>query len=265
MANLFFPQLASGVLAQYPIRKTRVTRTVKNALPNGDIVLYADPGADEMVWQLGYSGLDQDDMNSLANFFGVCQGRFHAFTFIDPTENMLAESANFGSSSWQAGNSVQVAGGAADPNGGKTAFTVTNNGQDNERLSQVLSVPAGYQYCFSLYAWSEGPSTISLIRQGQSIQQAEVKAVGPQWLRLVSSGKLADEGTGFTVSIELAPGQQVVLFGPQLEAQITPSRFRPTFQTAGVYTRAHWGVDELPISADAPNVFSTAFSIESSI
>ncbi len=265
MANLFFPQLASGTLAQYPIRKTRVTRTVRNELPNGDLVLYADPGADEMVWELGYSGLDQVDINGLANFFNICKGRFHAFTFIDPAENMLVASADLGSSLWSVGSSIQVVGGANDPNGGMEAFTVTNKGQDSQGLSQTLSVPAGYQYCFSVYVMSGSPSAITLSRQGATMQETSVQPVASQWVRVTSSGTLADDGVGFTTGIELAPGQQVVLFGPQLEPQIAPSRFRPTFQSGGVYSRAHWGVDELLISADASNVFSTVFSVESSI
>ena len=265
MANLFFPQLASGTVAQYPIRKARVTRTVRNELPSGDLVLYADPGADEMVWQLGYSGLDQEDINALVTFFNTCKGRVHAFTFIDPTENMLVNSADLGGSSWRSGASVQIAGSANDPTGGTDAFTVTNNGQESQGLSQTLTVPAGYQYCFSVYVRSDVESTITLTRQGTSFQQTNVEPVGSQWVRVVSSGKLPDDGAGFTAGIELAPGQQVVIFGPQLEPQVAPSRFRPTFQSGGVYSWAHWGIDELLISADAPNVFSTNLTIESSI
>jgi hypothetical protein len=69
----------------------------------------------------------------------------------------------------------------------------------------------------------------------------------------------------FSVAIRLAPGQQIQLYGPQLEAQLAPSRYRATARNGAVYAQAHWAVDDLVISAEAPNLFSTAFSIETSL
>jgi hypothetical protein len=89
--------------------------------------------------------------------------------------------------------------------------------------------------------------------------------VNPGWSRVVSSGQLNDPGTTFTVGISVPAGQRVELYGVQLEAQISPSRYRPTTHTAGVYSNAHWGVDELTVVAGAPNLFSTSFSIETAI
>jgi len=61
------------------------------------------------------------------------------------------------------------------------------------------------------------------------------------------------------------PGQQVTVYGLQLEAQLQPSRYRPTRGMGGVYSNAHWAVDELPVMAQAPNLFSTSFSIETNL
>ncbi len=265
MANLYFPQLASGALAQYPIRKTRATRTIRNVLPSGDMILNADPNAAEIVWQLGYSSLSPEDLNSLVNFFAACQGRFHGFTFIDPTDNMLVNSASMGSNPWVMPTQVQVTAGAADPGGGQSAFQTTNGAQIYQEITQTLTVPAWYQYCFSVYAQSAVPSTITLAMRGANGQQTESYAVGAQWTRLILSGQLSDTSTELTVAIGLAAGQQVSLYGPQLEAQNAPSRFRPTLSTGGVYANAHWGLDDLPVSADGPNLFSTFFSIETTV
>ncbi len=265
MADLFFPQLSSGAIGQYPIRKTKTTRTVRNIMQDGSVISYADPNGAQLIWQLGYTALSLQDLGLLTAHFNACQGRLQGFTFIDPTDNMLSDSSNLVGPSWQCSSLIELAGNCEDPVGGSTAFTVTNNGQANEELSQILAVPAGYQYCFSAYVLSAEPASIELIRSGPASQQTTIAMAGPQWARVASSGVLSDEGTTFTIAISLTPGQQIALYGPQLEAQILPSRYRLTNDSGGVYPNAHWGVDELAISADAPELFSTAFTIETAI
>jgi hypothetical protein len=265
MADLFFPQLSSGAIGQYPIRKTKVSRTVKNVMQDGSVISYADPSGAQLVWQLGYTALSFEDLGLLIAHFNSCQGRLQAFTFIDPTDNMLANSSNLLASSWQCPSLIQLAGERADPNAGLSAFTVTNNAQTNQELSQTLALPAWYQYCFSVYILSATPAPIELIRSGSTGQQRTTAMAGSQWARVVSSGALPDQGTTLTIAINLAPGQQLSVYGPQLEAQILPSRYRPTGDRGGLYPNAHWGVDELAISADAPDLFSINFTIETAI
>jgi hypothetical protein len=264
MADQFFPQLSSGAIGQYPIRKTKITRTVKNVMQDGSVISYADPNGGQLIWQLGYTALSFQALGLLTAHFNACQGRLQGFTFIDPTDNMLSSSSNLLASPWQSSSLIQLTGNREDPNGGLSAFTVTNNGQANQELSQMLAVSAGYQYCFSVYVLSAAPAPVELIRSGSASQQTNIGMAGPQWTRVVSSGALPDQGTTFTVAISLAPGQQITLYGPQLEAQILPSRYRPT-GNGGIYSNAHWGVDELAVSVDAPDLFSTAFTIETAI
>ena len=265
MANLFYPQLTSGALAQFPIRKIRLARTVKNILPDGSMILYSDPGGAQLLWQLSYTELSDIDVQALQAHFTACVGPFHAFTFIDPTDNMLISSSDITAVPWQVASLIHITSGAPDPTGGTGAFTVSNTGQANQAITQVLQVPSGYQYCFSIYAASTNPSPITMIRQGSVAQDQTDVSIGPNWTRIVSSGTLSDSGIGFTIGVSLAPGQQVQLYGPQLEAQIVPSRYRPTAQAAGVYASAHWGIDQLAFTAEAPNLSSTAFSIETTL
>jgi hypothetical protein len=229
------------------------------------MILYSDPDGGQLVWDLAYTNLADIDVQALQAHFNACVGPFHAFTFIDPTDNMLVSSSDLTSSPWMAGSLIQVAAGAADPAGGTSAFTVTNTGQANQAITQTLNVPSGYQYCFSVYAMAASLTAITLLRQGSAAQDESSLPLGTNWARIVSSGKLNDSGSTFTIGISLAPGQQVLLYGPQLEAQVVPSRYRPTAQVGGVYASAHWGVDQLSITADAPNVSSTAFSIETAL
>jgi len=265
MGNLYFPQLSSGALVQYPIKKTRLVRTIKNVLPDGTMVLLADPDGAHLLWQLGYTELAPNDVTALQNHFSACSGAYRAFTFIDPTDNMLTASADLTNAAWQKSSLIEVAAGAADPNGGTTAFTLTNTGQASQEISQTLNVPANYQYCFSLYAMASQADALTLIRRGPSSAESMPWALSSVWTRLVSSGQINDSGATFTIALSLAPGQRVQVFGPQLEIQRAPSRYRATMQAGGVYPSAHWGMDQLTISADAPNLFSTALTIETAL
>lgn len=263
MANLFFPQLTSGASAQYPIGKTRILRTIKNVLADGSMIVLPDPTSAQLYWQLSYADLSFDDTTALQSHFAACAGPAKAFTFIDPTGNMLVSSSNLAATPWVAPSLISVASGAADLFGGAAAFTVTNSAETAQEITQTLPVPANYQYCFSIYAASASASAITLARRGSS-QELTTGNIGPTWARIVSSGRLADGALEFTVAISLRAGQRVSLYGAQLDAQIAPSRYRPTAGYGGVYKTAHWAVDELVITAQAPNLFSTSFNIETS-
>lgn len=265
MANLFFPQMMSGALAQYPIEKSRITRTIQNVLPDGTLILYSDASAGHLLWNLQYTELSSVDLNALQSHFLNCVGPLRAFTFIDPTDNMLTWSSDITQSVWNAPATLEIVSGVSDPTGGTAAFSITNNGQAAQGIQQTVAGPAGYQYVFSAYVSSPTSASVTLSRSGPSQSSSESFGTSTSWTRINSSGQLTDTGETFTVAITLAPGQQVNVYGPQLEAQLAPSRYRATFQSGGVYANAHWGVDQLPVIATAPGQFSTAFSIETSV
>ena len=84
-------------------------------------------------------------------------------------------------------------------------------------------------------------------------------------MRISFSPHLADSSKSISFGLNLPPGQQADIYGPQLEAQLAPSQYRATGQQGGVYTNAHWAIAHLPVIATAPGLFSTAFSIEASL
>jgi len=229
------------------------------------MILLPDAAARRLVWQLAYSALSSSDLQLLTSLFAACAGTLRSFTFIDPTDNMLAFSTNLQAPVWSTSPQIVVRGGAPDPYGGTTAFVLTNNGQAVQTITQTLNVPAAYQYCFSIYAMSSASAQIVLSRQGSAAQAEATIPISSAWNRIAGAGVLNDLGTKLTVGVQLAPGQQVTVYGPQLEAQIAPSRYRPTAQKGGVYATAHWGLDQFPVTAQAPNLFATEFSIETAI
>jgi hypothetical protein len=265
MANLIFPQLSSGAMAQYPIRKHATIRTIKNLLADGSMLVAADPGAGRLVWTLTYINLPAADMHSLQSHFEACSGPFRAFTFLDPTDNLLAYSADLTQPSWVFPAGVTIMTGAPDPMGGTSAFTLTNASAVTQQISQTLAAPANFQYCFSAYLSSLSTATCSLTRSSAGASESNAFEIGPNWSRISSSGALSDTGVGLTVGVNLAPAQSISLFGPQLEPQMAPSRFRSTYSNAGLYLNAHWAVPQLVFTAEGPNLFSTSFSIEASV
>jgi hypothetical protein len=246
MADLFFPQLGTGCLVQYPLKRTKSVHTAINEMADGSALLSADPGGSLLHWDLTYAGISVDEVAALQDLFDAARGRLRAFTFPDPLSNLL-------STTWQYSPLIQVNG-----------STYTNTGSSPAELSQTLPLPASYQFCFSLSAESmqAGGGSIVLIRRGPSVENRKVMPLGGI---VFSSGFLADPGAGFTVAVELQPGQTVDLSATQLEIQATPSPFRGTSPKGGVYTNAHWALDELLFSATAPNAFSAKLQIEAHV
>jgi hypothetical protein len=245
MANLFFPQLSTGALVQYPVKRTKTVQTVSTESEDGSVLTYFDASGSALTWQLEYDGITQAEADRLQALFDACAGRFRAFTFIDPTANLLHQQ-------WQAGVGVSNAG---------TVYT--NEGNAPAEVSQVFPLPSNYVYCFSLAGDlnSDEEATVTLIRRGSTTQE---KATVPlRRALLVSSGALDEAGLQFAVAIQLQPGQSIDLAQAQLEAQPMPSPFRPA--RGGVYPEAHWAIDELIITAMGPDLCTTKFSIETAV
>ena|SRR5690242_13942201 len=245
MANLFFPQLSTGALVQYPVKRTKSVRTVETRTEDGSVLTYFDPKGSILSWQLEYSGITLAEVNQLQALFEACAGRFRAFTFIDPVANLLT-------SQWQAGVGVTVAGNI-----------YTNASNAPAEVFQMFSIPSGYVYCFSLSGNMNAgaESMLTLIRRGSATEERTTLPVNSPLL--VSSGVLADGGLRFTAAVQLLPGQSIDLSQAQLEAQPSPSPFRPA--RGGVYPAAHWAIDELLFTAIGPDLFNTSFSIETSV
>jgi hypothetical protein len=245
MANLFFPQLSTGALVQYPVNRTKSVQTVSTQAEDGSVISYFDSRGSKLTWALEFSGITQAEANQLQALFDNCAGRFRTFTFINPVANLLTDQ-------WQMGTGIDKAG-----------AVYTNTGSTTAEIWQTFLIPSAYTYCFSVPGNVNAPdgANLTLIRRGSATEETVIAALNSALL--VSSGTLADSGLGLTVAIRLQPGQSVDLSQAQLEAQPSPSQFRP--QQGGVYPNAHWAVDELMFTAIGPDLYSTKFSIETNV
>ncbi|MFL6451371.1 MAG: hypothetical protein ACJ746_27395 [Bryobacteraceae bacterium] len=262
MADLFYPQLRTGAIAHYPIRKTSLTRTVANVVPGGSVLMYPDDPARRISWSWDYVGLTLAEVGTVQNFFSSCNGPLRPFTFLDPTGNLLSASSNFAAPAWQVSSALKVAGKSVRPFSDTPAVTVVNEGQASQELSQTLAIPSDYTYCFSIYVGSATPQSVTLFRRSVHSEQAASFDAGPKWKRIWTSGSLNDDATGFSVGLKLSAGQQLSISAAQLEVQpgISPYRDRP--ETGDLYPNAHWAMEELAVRHFGPNNCSISVSIE---
>jgi len=54
---LYYPQLTTGAVSQFPVTRSTNMRTVSNQLASGYTIRMEDTGAQKVQWQLRYSSL----------------------------------------------------------------------------------------------------------------------------------------------------------------------------------------------------------------
>ncbi len=252
---LVYPQLTSGALMQFPSQKSRKLRTVVNRLSDGNCIKLADSPAEITEWQLQYSNLSDQEATALQQFFESTEGSLQVFTFLDPTANLLAWSAQLDHAGWNKDPLLSLTGGLADPVGGANAWHVSNSGAAAQSLSQTLEVPGEYGYCLSVYARSEGGAMVNLICGPARAEQALTN----NWNRIVIS---ANGGSKETVEfgIEFPASAAADLFGIQVEAQAGPSAYKSS-TSGGVYRNAWFRDDFLALTATDVNRHSATVNI----
>src|SRR5260370_35923095 len=85
---LHYPQLTSGSVCQFPVKRRTTLRTVSNELPGGDNIRMSDPGAASVRWQLQYLGLTDGERSSIEQLFAAVEGRLSTLTFLEPTGHL---------------------------------------------------------------------------------------------------------------------------------------------------------------------------------
>ena len=263
MAEIFFPQLAVGAVTQYPVRKTRFFRTIKNILPDGRLILLPDRSARRVEWELTYNNISAQDAEALQSHFRICSGPFRSFVFLDPTENLLPFSSNLNAPVWLQSNQIQIEDGIADPLGGGQGFRLTNRSQVAADLYQALEVPTYFAYCLSVYVRSSDTSSIELFLRSENDSRIRECTCNSSWTRVSAQARLSEQSYELSTGLTLAPGQQLEIFGPQLEPQVAASGYRTTGARSGIYRSAHLRLNELLLTAEGPDLYSTTIILES--
>jgi len=253
---LVYPQLASGALTQFPVRKVRRMRTIVNSLADATSIKLGDPQGEMTDWQLEYAGLSDDEVSALEQFFEATEGSLRVFSFLDPTANLFAWSGQLENAVWSREPFLTLEGGIPDPDGGTTGWRLSNSGAGPQSISQTLSAPGGYMYCLSAYGRSTQTTTVSLLRGGDRAE----RIVGSNWNRLTFSGHGDTTAESVEFGIEVPAGASVDLFGLQVEPQAGASAYKAS-TAGGVYQSAYFRDDVLTFTATDVNRHSATVNI----
>lgn len=242
----YFPQLETGAMGQFPLRRTRRMRTIENRMPGGEAVRFADVAAELTEWHLEFRDLSDGEAGRLAQFFETMEGRLRTFSFLDPAGNLLAWSEELDAEAWTKNPLTAVTAGVGDPHGGTRAWRIVGPGPAG--VSQTLSIPDGFHYCMSVYARCDGQATVALLRGEQRSEQH----VTSDWKRLTFPSVGAGAGESVRFGLELAAGGSVEVFGFQVEPQAGASGYKKTTSRTGIFRNARLGDDRLEMTATAP-------------
>ncbi len=265
MSTLYFPQLAMGNIAQYPVTRTWLRAATINNMPDGSVIVLASVTPARMSWTLSYSGLSQVEWNAIEALFKSVQGQFGNFTFVDPSDNLLSWSENLTMPVWTPDPLLQVATGATDPNGGTNATTLTNWAQASQSIMQQTAGPGWFEYTFTIYLRADTPCSVSLILTSGATQEQLTVSVGVAWTRVQSAGALATQAAGFGCGVELGPGLTVYAYGAQLEAQPEAGGYKTKANVSGVYPNARFNQDILVNTSNSVGQFGTSLTITSTV
>jgi hypothetical protein len=253
---LVFPQLTTGAMAQFPVRKLRQKRTVINLLGDMTMVKLADPQGETTEWRLEYTGLSDVEVMNLEQFYLATEGRLNVFTFLDPTANLFAWSDQLNDAAWTTDPFLALTGGISDPTGGTNAWTLTNSGGAPQAITQTINAPGGYTYCVSAYARSGGSSAVTMLLGSNRT----TVVLGTTWLRIVASGHGDPTAESIVFGLEVPSGISLDVFGMQVEAQLTASGYKPS-TTGGLYENAYLLDDTFSFTTTDINHHSTTVNI----
>jgi hypothetical protein len=262
---LYYPQLTTGAVSQFPVTRGINMRTVANQLPSGYTIRMADTGAQKVQWRLQYSSLTDGERSSIESLFEASQGQLDTFTFLDPVDNLLVWSEDWTQTVWTADPLLQVTGGVQDALGGSSAMQLTNTAQTTQQIVQNTSGPSGFVYCYSVYVRSAVPATIQLVVTATGQTALTAVTTSSSWTRVTASGNLSVQQEGIGFGVQLPAGVQVDAFGAQVEAQPGAGLYKKTIDLGGVYSSTRFSTDLLLITATAPNQNSCQIDLISSL
>jgi hypothetical protein len=246
---LYFPQLSTGVIAQFPLGKRSFQRTVTNRTISGHEVRLADPDSRATAWQLHYSGLTDIERNQIESFLRECGGKLEVFTFLDPTGNLLRWSEDLTRPVWQKDGLLQISAGLGDPMGLSRAARLTNTSQALQSIEQTVEGPGWFQYCFSVWLQSDGPGVVSLGLSNAEGELEQEYSLSQHWTLVECTGSIPGASTEITCRLDVSAGAVVSVYGMQLEAQPCASEYKKTGEESGLRSNTRFDEDGLHFTA----------------
>lgn len=262
--STYFPQLTTGSMAQYPVKRQWTKAAIINTLPDGSSITMADPTPPRVSWELCYQGLSSSEWNALQALFITSQGRFRTFSFLDPTDNLLSWTEDFTASVWTADPLLTIVEGMADPLGNSAAAKLTNGAQTAQQLTQALACPTWFQYCLSVYLRADAPCTVFLVQSSSNTEARQACALSGTWTRAIVSAMLGGLDEQVRFGVEIPASASISIFGPQVEAQFAAGLYKPKAGWPGIYSKSRFDQDILVQTTDTNGQSSTTIQIAAS-
>jgi hypothetical protein len=231
-------------MAQFPFLRRTGFRTLVNEAADGSEIRAADVDFEERDWLLSSNELSDQEWQDIEDLFVGVEGRLKSFLFLEPGANLLSWSEQLSNAVWDKDAGFTVLDGQADPLGGAGAVRITSGGAAGS-VTQTLAIPAAFRYAGSI--WARTAQSGALLQVDDSTSQVVQAAFdsGNQWRRYSMGYNLASASEVVAFRIALPAGALVDVFGPQLEAQASPSAYKKTLDQGGVYPNARFDQDEL--------------------
>ena len=249
---LVFPQLGSGAVSQFPVRRETGYRTLVNRALDGSEIRVQDLDFWERQWELALESLSDGEWQAIRDLFAAVEGRLKTFLFLEPGENLLAWSEKFTEAVWVV-SGVTVAEGIADPFGGTAASELSGVGT----LSQPLGIPARFRYAASIWARATQAGAGFELNDGGSQRTAIEFSTDGQWRRYT----LSTGWTGASETVVFRVTAPAAIYGAQLDAQPAASAYKKTLQQGGVHPAARLVTDILEDRMTAPGQHSGVIQI----
>jgi hypothetical protein len=240
MSELVYPQLT-----QLPLVKRLRRRTVVNRTADDRAVKLRDPAGEITEWELRYQELSDTEATTLRAFFENTEGTLLPFTFVDPTANLLTASAALDGAAWTRDPMLHLSGGPLE-------WRIENTGAGPQAIWQEIGGPAGFVYCFSLYARADTTTVLRVTAGEVSLE----RTISADWQRIRLSGLLQTTRFG----IELRAGAAIEAREFQVETQAGASRARRGIK-GGVFAGAHFAHDSLEVVTTSLNRHSCTVNI----
>lgn len=262
---IYFPQLLTGAMSQYPISRGREARTAVTFGHEGHAVKLADPDDQAVRWELPLTGLTDSEWAAIEAVFHECEGSLQPFCFLDPAHNLLSWSEELQREVWHKDALLRLTEGLSDVFGGTQATQIVNVGQTEQTIWQVLDVPASFHYCLSVYARSVQATEVRLKQWCTAVSRSTAATVWSGWGRVLLSANLAFSEERVYFGLGLPAGASVEVCGLQVEAQRGASEYKRTYDRGGIYPRARFASDELGVLTDGPDSHSSIIRITAGV
>ncbi len=259
---MLLPQLNSMSPVQCNLRRRVAGYRAANYLAGGAVITGANNRPLKRTWDLEYKGLVAAEMSSLGNFCSSSEAAVDGFEFLDPFSNLLAYSESLTADLWVSDPLASVT--ELPPGGSDEArsHAIQNSGNVEQTVRQELGI-AGYgTFCASMFVRSGVTSSGRIVLANSSETHAVEFASRSEWSQVYLSAGVNTEAAPLTFQIGVEPGRTIHVREVQLECQLFPSRYKPTWESGGVYSGAFVVQGSFQVIQHGPDWFDCSFQVE---